>query len=135
MVEVNWLAIVVAAVANMVLGALWYAPSFFGKAWMKLTGLSVESLEQAKKAGMAKSYLFMFLSSLLMGYILALFLGGAATVFNGLQAGFWLWLGFVATTSLGSVLFEKQPFGLYAIHNGYHLASLLAMGAIIAGIK
>jgi hypothetical protein len=35
---VNWLAIIIAAIANMVIGTLWYGTWAFGKSWMKLSG-------------------------------------------------------------------------------------------------
>ncbi len=34
----NWLAIIIAAVANMVIGTLWYGTWAFGKSWMTLSG-------------------------------------------------------------------------------------------------
>ena len=34
----NWLAIIIAVIANMVIGTLWYGTWAFGKSWMKLSG-------------------------------------------------------------------------------------------------
>ena len=53
MPEVNWIAIVVAAVASFLLGGLWYSPVLFGKAWQRETGLTDEQL---KKGNMAKIF-------------------------------------------------------------------------------
>ncbi len=39
---------------------------------------------------------------------------------------------FVATVTLGSVLYEKRSFSLYALNNGYQLVSLVVMGAVLA---
>ena len=44
MPEVNWIAIVVAAVGSFVLGGLWYSPVLFGKAWQREAGLTDEKL-------------------------------------------------------------------------------------------
>jgi hypothetical protein len=57
---------------------------------------------------------------------------GAETVKSGALTGFWLWLGFIATSNLETVLFESRPLGLYFINNGYHLVGLLGMGALLA---
>ena len=56
----------------------------------------------------------------------------AEAALAGAQTGFWLWLGFVVTTNLETVLFENRPLGLYLISNGYHLVGMLGMGALLA---
>ena len=52
--EVNYLAVLVAAIVNMVVGALWYSPLLFGKAWMKLTGFNKKQLKKAKEKAKKK---------------------------------------------------------------------------------
>lgn len=132
-VEVNYLAVLVAAIASMVLGALWYSPMLFGSKWVKLMGWTQQEMEKRKK-GMGKSYGIAFVGSLVMAYVLAIFIAwaGAASVAAGVQVGFWVWLGFLATTGLGTILWEGRPKELYAINTGYELVQLLVMGAILA---
>ncbi len=43
-----------------------------------------------------------------------------------------MWLGFVATISLPTVMFEKRKMSLFSIVAGYQLVCLAVMGAIIA---
>lgn len=131
-VEINYLAVLVAAIASMVLGMIWY--SVFGKTWMALSGMTEEKLNEVKNKGMAKSYLIAFIAALVMSYVLAYIIGGLElnTVSGGLQAGFWVWLGFVATKSLGTVLWEGKSPKLYLFNNAYDLISLLVAGAILA---
>lgn len=133
-IEVNYLAVLGAAAINMGLGAFWYSMSGFGKTWMKLSGISKEDIEKAKKAGMTKSYGIAALGSFVMAYVLAHIIGFAQgdTIAEGLQGGAWVWLGFVATVLLSSVLWENKPWKLYAINAGYYLVSLLLMGALLA---
>jgi hypothetical protein len=57
---------------------------------------------------------------------------GATTVLQGLAVGFFVWLGFVAVVTIGTVTFERKPIRLFLLNNGYLLLSLLAMGAILA---
>ena len=38
--DLNWLAVLVAALAYFAIGALWYAPPLFGKAWMAAGGMT-----------------------------------------------------------------------------------------------
>ena len=132
MIQVNYVAVLLAAVSAMVIGSIWYGP-LFGKAWMKLTGVSKEDVN---KKEMPKLYGIMFLGALVEGYILSHFIhyAGAYTVFDGAKTGVWAWLGFVAATMLGSYLFAKRPVKLFYIDAGYALVNLMVMGAIIASM-
>ena len=131
LVEVNFLAVLVAAIASFVVGWAWYSPLLFYKPWMRLRGHSPET-----GGNMQMPYGVMaveFVSMLLVAYFVAEFAGwvGASTTTGGLVLAFWIWLGFYATTLLGGVLWEKVPVKLYAIGAGRWLVSLLVMGAII----
>jgi len=149
---INYLAVVAAAVASIVLGFLWYGP-LFGKQWMKLMNFDMsvnrkaiseharkslifdkKKLEEAKKKGMTQTYVLMTVSTLVMSYILAHFVDylDAIDVTGALQAAFWLWLGFIATIMLGMVLWENKPWKLYFINVAYQLVSLAVMAVILA---
>jgi len=131
-IEINLAAVVGAAVASMVVGFVWYGP-LFGKKWMKLSGVSMKDIE-SKKAGMPKTYAMAFVAALVTAYVLALFVDytEAKTIMGGAVTGFWLWLGFIATTELGSVLWEGKPKQLYLLNAAHGLVALLVMGAILA---
>lgn len=133
-VAVNYTAVLVAAVVYMALGFLWYGP-LFGKAWMRLVGMTKADMNKAKK-GMGKTYLISFVGAVVMAYVLYHFLrfAGANTWEAGAQGGFWAWLGFVATTGVNEHLFsvKPKPWSLYAINQGYLLVGLMVGGAILA---
>ena len=131
-ISINFLAVVAAAIANMVIGAIWYSPAVFGKMWMKSAGISQKDVEAQKKA-MQKVYGFAFVGALIMAYVFAIIINltAATTVVEALQIGFLAWLGFVATVSLSSVLFEGRKQELYLLNNGYNLISLLVMSLIL----
>lgn len=130
-IPINYLAVLVGALASMVLGFVWYSPQVFGKRWMKLTGLSQEEL---RKESMMRIYIFSFVAALVMAWMLARFIHYAAafSLISGIKTGVWAWLGFVAPTSLVNYMFQKKPLELYLVDVGYHLVALMAMGAIIA---
>ncbi len=132
MLSVNFLAILVAAIANMVIGFVWYGP-LLGKQWMKLSGRTKESMVKEKK-DMPMVMGSMFVGALVMVYILALFVkyAGATTLEIGAKVGFLAWLGFVATTMLQDVLYEKKNRQLAGINLGFNLVALVIAGAIIA---
>ena len=132
-VNVNYSAVLVCGIISMVLGALWYGP-LFSKKWIAYMDFTPEQIETGKKKGMTTSYLVNFIGALVMAYVLSHIIdfAQAETVSRGLQTGFWVWLGFVATVSLGSVLWEGRPTGLYILNNAYQLLALLINGAILA---
>lgn len=133
-VDINILAVLVAALINMVIGAVWYSPMVAGKAWMKATGITMKDIEAAKKKGMAASYVMGLVGSLVMAYVLAHIVDftNSTTVVLGIQAGFWSWLGFVATVSLNHIAWEGKSWSYWVINNGYTLISLMIMGALLA---
>lgn len=131
--SVNYLAVLVAAAASMVIGFLWYGP-LFGKQYMKLMKVDDKKLKEAKKKGMGKTYVLAFLTSLIMSYVLANFVSyaGVSTISEGAVLGFWVWIGFFATTQLGIVIWEGKPVKLYLLKTLNELVTLAAMGAILA---
>lgn len=128
----NYIAVVVAAILNMVLGYVWYGP-LFGNMWMKLTGRTKESMK-GEKDQMPMVMGSMFLGALVMAYVLAVFvkMAGAGTIAEGAMVGFWAWFGFVATVMLQDVLYEKKNKQLASINLGYNLVALLINGAVLA---
>ncbi|MBI2022290.1 DUF1761 domain-containing protein [Candidatus Daviesbacteria bacterium] len=135
MPEVNFVEIVVAAVAAIILGFLWYGP-IFGKTWMKLTGVTEAKIKEAKEKGMTKSYVLMMVGSLIMAYVLASFieLTGMVGAVGGATTGFWAWLGFAATVQSSKVLWGSDSWNLYFLETGYYLVSLLVMGAVMGSM-
>lgn len=129
---VNIIAVVIAAIVSILIGAFWYSPAAFGKPWMSLMGFKRENMKKHKKEAQ-KSYILGFISALVMAYVLALFFSmtGVSTAGRGIYIGFLFWLGFIATVSLGSILWEGKPAKLYFINVFYNLVSLIVMGAIL----
>lgn len=125
---VNYLAVLVAGIVGLVAGMIWYAPFLFGSVWAKL------SKAKMKKEGMAAKYLFALVKTLIMSLFIALFLEwiGVVTIGGGMTIGFWLWLGFIGTTTFSGVIWGNKPFKLWLLDNGANLLSILIMAAILA---
>ena len=132
-VAVNYWIVLVAAVAGMVIGFLWFGP-LFGKQYMALMNFDKKKMQEAKKKGMGKTYALAYLTSLVMAYVLAYFVSyaGAKTIADGAALGFLVWIGFFATTQLGMVLWEGKPVKLYVITTLHYLVTLAVMAAILA---
>ncbi len=133
---VHLLPVLVAAIATMVVGFLWYSPLLFAKPWMVLMGYDPEDksrLEEMRK-GAGQSYAISFVASLVSAFVLAKIIEIATvnSALYGMKIGFAVWLGFVTTVQLTGALFAKQPFKLYAINTGYQLVCYVVMGAILA---
>lgn len=131
--DLNYLSVLVAAIIQFILGAFWYSPVLFGKKWMKLSGLTMESIDQSKKKGMWKYYFASFLSALVMAFVLAhvIFAFKVSSAYEAMVTAFWMWMGFIATVSLGSILWEGKSFHLYLINTGYYLVALILMSEVI----
>lgn len=131
-ITINYLAVLVAAIAAMVIGGVWYSPLGFGKPWMRLMGYGDKVPEGSKRA-MMRSYAFMFAGALVMAFVLAhfAFIWGARETLSAVQLGFWTWLGFVAPVQLGTVLWEGKPWMLFFLNTAYYLVTLIAMAVIV----
>lgn len=129
--DINYLAVLVAAIANMAVGSLWYGP-VFGKMWMKYMGFTHESIKsmplkpwQAMIGG--------FVTALLLSYVLAhvAIAFGAKGVMGALQLAFYIWLGFTATTLAESFLWEGKPLGLFMLNASRSIVTLAVMSLIL----
>jgi hypothetical protein len=129
-VHVNYVAVIVAALVNYMIGAIWYS-ALFGKQWKFLTGV----LEMKPSAG---AIVLGLIGSFLMSYVLdhAIIFASeylkASGAGAGLMCGFFNWIGFIAPVTLGVVIYEKKSWKLWILNNAYWLISLLIMGLILA---
>ncbi len=125
--------ILVAAIVGYVIGALWYSPMLFGKSWMKFMKFKRKDIEKAKEKGMIGAYIATFIGNVVMAYVLFMVVDamGAVNWIDGAIVGFWLWLGFLATTMLGIVFWQGKPWGLYLLNSIQYLVSLMVMGGIL----
>ena len=132
-VDVNYLAVLVAAIVSIVIGSLWYSPILFGNIWIKLSKFTKKDMNKARKKGMGKQYLGQLIGSLILACVLAHFVAyvSASTLSDAAQLGFWLWLGFIVPVQLGTVLWEGKPVKLYILNIAYHLVTLIAMAIVI----
>ena len=124
----NWLAIIIAAIANMIIGFLWYGNFAFGKSWMKLSGRAMGEGQQP-----GPLYALTIIGAIVQAIAMSWFAvhtganSGAAGAILGLLVG----LGFIAPAMFADVLFAGRPAHLYAITAGYQVLAAVVQGAII----
>jgi uncharacterized membrane protein len=128
--SVNWLAIIVAMIASMALGAAWYMT--LGKPWMAALG---KTREQIINGG---STVTPFIWTAAMQLVSAYFLARltpmvfeATNIANAMQLGFFLWLGFVLTSMITNHRYQGSKWSLAVIDGGYALGVLLVQGLVI----
>lgn len=134
-VSVNYLAVLLAAVSSMVVGATWYSQGVFGKTWAKLA--KVKMGKNDTPAQMTVLFGGVFVASLITAYVLAhvAFLSnhffGDNFLQNSLSTAFWLWLGLTAARIFTHDSFEGRPRKLTLLTAGHEFMTLLVMGLII----
>ena len=130
------MAVVASAIAAMVIGSIWYGP-LFGKTFQKEMGMDTWSPERQaeEKKKMGKLYFMQLVASLVMFYVLALFIGkeGGMSIGSGVSVALWVWIGFVVPTQLGNAIWGGK-MSLFWMGAGNMLATLIAAGAIIGWI-
>lgn len=126
--DVNWLAILVCIIANMIIGAAWYGG--FANPWLAGIGKTREEIEQNQSW---QPYAIAILNSFLMAFILANVLNwtGETGLVNGLVTGLLMWLGFCGFSFAANHAFEGRSLNLWFINSGTYLVGLLVMGAIL----
>ncbi len=131
-ISVNYVAVIVAAIAAFAAGMIWYSPAVMGKKYMKVMGKTEKDMKKEMK-GMQGPMIKGLVMNLIMAYVLANILGvtGAWTIMDGVQGAFWLWLGFVATILYGAVIWEKKTMDWFIISAGHYLVSMLVMGIVL----
>lgn len=135
--NINMVAVLVAVVANFILGFIWYTP-LFGKAWAKEMGFDTN----VKPTGgqMAKGMIIMVIGNFFMAYVFAhnnaawSYVPGMdqmSTMTKVLNAAGFTWLGFYLPVDLGTIAWENKSWKLFGINTGYHFVMLLVAATIL----
>jgi hypothetical protein len=125
--DVNWLAVIVAAVATFMLGGVWYGP-LFGRVWRTADGRS-EPPPQAKHP--AYVYGMSFVLMLVAATLLAIALGPQPDIVRSIAVGLAVGVGWVATSFGVNYLFAGRRLALFAVDAGYNIVLFALMGLII----
>ena len=127
--NINYLAVLVAALSTFLLGGLWYSPLLFGKRWMLANNFDDADLQTFSKARM---FGWSFVFSLVMAVNLAMFLAGPGTNLTwGMTAGGLAGFGWVAMAIAIIGVFENRSWAYILINGGYMTVAFVVMGAII----
>jgi len=137
--DINWLALIIAALIPLAVGALYYGP-LFGKVWQKEVGISDEELKKG-------NYIKIFGLSLVFAFLLSFTLwaqvmigGGPGEAhgadpyltfkhgaFHGVLLSFFFLLPIIGTIAL----YERKSAKYVLLTVGYWAISMGLMGGII----
>jgi hypothetical protein len=128
--HVNYWAVLAAAVANQVIGGLWYGP-LFGRQWMAGVGLTMDSMDKSR-AG--RGYLIAFLCSLIRAYVLAVLAYGLGIwlLLPALRLGLGVSLGIVFASMIPGYYFPNRPRQLLLIDGGHAILAVVVAAVIVA---
>ncbi|MBT8444947.1 MAG: DUF1761 domain-containing protein [Gammaproteobacteria bacterium] len=131
-VSVNWLAVMIAAVAAFVLGGAWYSPVLFGRLLPDL------SLNNEVRTGKSPNVVAIFVTAFIMLWVAACFLAGligpTANARQGLDVGVTISLFFVIAPLAISSMFGSRPVPLVVITAAYFVACYGLMGLILGAM-
>lgn len=135
--EVNLIALFTAAFAYFFLGALWYSPLLFGKAWM--TAMKFDQINLKEVPPPTKGYIFSFIGAFLTAFALTHMTNIAdATILSHIKYAAMAWVGFIAASQMGAVYFnylDKSPGKIFFINTGYNLVGFILIAVILALFK
>jgi len=133
MPPINYVAIITAAVASWLVGAVWYG--VLGKQWMVALGWTEKDVcgPDGKRHMPVGPMILSFVAALVMAFMLSGLMGhvGPISVRSGIISGALLWVGFVITTIAVNNAFQKRKAMLTVIDGGHWLLALIAQGAVL----
>jgi len=134
---INYLAILIAAVAAWIAGAVWYMS--LSRFYVAALGLTPEQMAaNLKEPGAFLPFIYVFVGEIFMAWVLAGLVGhlgpGQVTLKNGIISGLFCWFGFVGTTIMVNNAFARRDWRLTLIDGGHWLGVMILIGAVIGGI-
>jgi hypothetical protein len=133
--NINWLAVLLAFVASMVIGFVWYLPAVLGNRWMAAIGKTEEDLKNI--SGGAGIWVPMMLAAALTAILLAVLIS-KLELDNALAGGFFALVLAVVFRAGGHVIhngFAGRPVAVTLIDSGHDLLAMTVAGAIIGAMS
>ncbi len=135
MSQLNWLAVLIAAIVYFFFGALWYM-ALFGKPWSKAAGLDMATPPSggAMAGNMAKSFFGNLLSAIAVG-LLVTYAHGAGEWLRAAKIGAVAGLGIAGGSFWMTYSWTSKPFMLWFFNSFYALIGCAISGAIIGAMS
>ncbi|MCA9343186.1 DUF1761 domain-containing protein [Candidatus Saccharibacteria bacterium] len=136
-VQINWLAVVLATVSSMLVGAIWYAKPVFGKNWQKLVKLDDKKMQKGAAKAMGITVIVSLVTAFVLAHLTYLSYSFYDTSFMSaaLTTAFWVWLGFTAARMITHDAFEQRNAKLTVMNVVHELVTILVMGLVIGWLQ
>lgn len=136
--DVNYLAVILGAVAVQALGFLWYSKLFY-KPWVEARAVA-DTPEAGEQGGNPAVYLVPLACAIVIAYSFARLadMAGAGDVGDCIALAAFVWVGFAGTVQLIQVNFSESKvnkLNAFLIEGGYQLASFVIIGAIVGAFQ
>jgi hypothetical protein len=130
---INFWAVLVAWIINVVVGSVWYSPVGFGRRWSKLSGVNMMKIpkDEANRA-IAAVAVASFVQALVLAVVLhSLHVATSSTpLTNGLVTGLVLWFGLVAATTVGNNLYMRKSWKFWWLNASFFLV-VMAVNSVL----
>lgn len=126
--DLNWLAVLVAALAYFVLGAIWYSDMMFGKAYRAALGITEQGTPNPSL--LVINFVGWFITAAALGLVGAA--AGASSVLDGIVLGFVAGVGFVVVHQVVAGTFDPGRRALMSVTVPYTVPGFVIMGVILA---
>lgn len=161
--NINFLALLLAALSSLVVGFIWYNPKVFGTIWMKESGMTEEKMKGSNMIAIfAMSIFYAFLISFIMQFLVihqsgavgmiggpmlietakpsfAAFMADYGDAFrtfkHGALHGFMSGLFFALPVIGVGALYERRSWKYVLIAGGYWVVTCMIMGGIVCAMK
>ena len=131
--QLNWVAIIVGAVAYFALGAAWFTPALFGRPWQRAIGWDESREAQTSPAVYALPALFYLISAIATGMLARA--TGSDTFGEGIVLGLVVAIGYALMVNMTDAIFDPnkpQPMVWFLITGAYHLVGLLIVAVLVS---
>jgi Protein of unknown function (DUF1761) len=132
--QINWLAVLLAFVSSMVIGFLWYMPAVFGRKWMEAIARTEKELKALD--GGAAIWVPMVIAAALSSILLAV-LAGALGLETPFEAGSFAFVAALVFRAGGHVIhngFAGRSTTVTLIDSGHDIVALTLAGIIIGAL-
>ena len=128
---INYWAVLVAAAATFMLGAVWYTV-FFGEVRTRLLDFTEAQMKQAERAA-PMTFSLLFVCYLVVAFVMAMVFSvlGVDSAVTGAMWGALLWVGLAAAIGLTGNITTAVRLGVFFIDTGYQFVFLVMTGAIL----
>lgn len=129
--KLNYLAIIICIVINVIIAILWYMPFLFGKIWSGITNQSIDGPPDPKNLiiGIICGIIFVFTIAILLKSI------NVQSVGEGITFGLLIGIGIIASINLPVNIYNGQNLTLFFIDSGLSLFSIIINSIILTLMK